>query len=167
MFPTKVLTINRKVDDRKGLPLVHFSGQPEPFLSLKSPNASHKKCLCPTEKWTSLSPWRECPARSVAGRSRAELHAAGGAGQGAEYRRLEHDASVHEEGMGLHASAFQLNPIILVHFSAQPEPILSLTPPNRSHKKCLPQAETRTSMSPCSTRVLLSSTSVIVVSLIQ
>jgi len=27
-----------------GLPLVHFSAQPAPFLLLKSPNISHRKC---------------------------------------------------------------------------------------------------------------------------
>jgi len=39
--------------------LVHFSAQPEPFLSLNihgSPNVSHKRRLCCAEKWTSLSP---------------------------------------------------------------------------------------------------------------
>jgi len=32
-------------DRRQGPPLVHFSAHLAPFLSLKSPNASHKKWL--------------------------------------------------------------------------------------------------------------------------
>jgi len=30
---------------RQGLTIVHFSPQPELFLTLKSPNASQEKCL--------------------------------------------------------------------------------------------------------------------------
>ena len=45
---------------RQGLTLVHFSAQPEPFLSLKSTeptlNVTLKKCSRQAEKWTSVSP---------------------------------------------------------------------------------------------------------------
>ena len=47
------------MDECKGLPLVHFSTQPEPFLSLKPPNRlciSPRKCSHRADKWTSLSP---------------------------------------------------------------------------------------------------------------
>jgi len=37
-IPQKVLTSGRKVDVRKGLPPVHFSAQPETFVSHKPPN---------------------------------------------------------------------------------------------------------------------------------
>jgi hypothetical protein len=36
----------------RGLTLVHFSPQPEPFLSHKSPSTPHKKCSRDSEKWT-------------------------------------------------------------------------------------------------------------------
>jgi len=38
------------------LPLVHFSAQSEPFLSLKPPSVSLKKCSRQAEKGTSISP---------------------------------------------------------------------------------------------------------------
>ena len=31
--------------DQQGLTLVHLSAKPGPFLSLKPPNASHRKCV--------------------------------------------------------------------------------------------------------------------------
>jgi len=34
---------------------VHFSSQPELFLSPKPPNSCHKKCSCQVGKWTSIS----------------------------------------------------------------------------------------------------------------
>ena len=46
---------------RQGLPLVHFSPHPEPFLSLKPPNTprvSHKERLRQAEKWTGVRPCR-------------------------------------------------------------------------------------------------------------
>jgi hypothetical protein len=46
----------------QGLPLVHFSPLPEPFLSLKlhetTPNVCRRKSSRQLEKWTSVSPWR-------------------------------------------------------------------------------------------------------------
>jgi len=45
----------KKEAERQGLPLVHFSPQPEPFLSLKlsnTPNVSPKKCSRQVLKWT-------------------------------------------------------------------------------------------------------------------
>jgi len=48
-----------------GLTLVHFSAQPEPFLSLMSTesaqldNLSYQKCSRQAEKWTNVSPYVE------------------------------------------------------------------------------------------------------------
>ena len=42
--------------ERQGLTLVQFPALPEPFLSLKPPNVSHKKCLRRAGKWTGVSP---------------------------------------------------------------------------------------------------------------
>ena len=69
---------------RQGLTLVHFSAQPEPFLSLKSTettSVSLKKCSRQAETWTSVSPWVQVVA----------CHGAG------------------PEGRGLHSSTFRLN----------------------------------------------------------
>jgi len=41
----------------QGLPLLHISAQPEPFLSLKPPNVSQSKRLRRAKKGTSVSPW--------------------------------------------------------------------------------------------------------------
>jgi len=54
---------------RQGLSLVHFSAQPEPFLSLKlheTTQCVRKECSRPAEKWTSVSPC--VPVRGGRGR---------------------------------------------------------------------------------------------------
>jgi hypothetical protein len=50
---------------RHGLTLIHFSAQPEPFLSLNPSKVANKKCLRLSEKWTSVSPCT--PAKCTSG----------------------------------------------------------------------------------------------------
>ena len=49
-IPQEVLTSCQKVYECKGLQLVHSSGQLEPYLTLKLPSSSNRKCLPSVEK---------------------------------------------------------------------------------------------------------------------
>jgi hypothetical protein len=50
---------------RHGLTLIHFSAQPEPFLSLNPSKVANKRCVRLAEKWTSVSPCT--PAKCTSG----------------------------------------------------------------------------------------------------
>jgi len=50
---------------RHGLTLIHFSGQPQPFLPLNPSKVANKQCLRLAEKWTSVSPCT--PAKCTTG----------------------------------------------------------------------------------------------------
>jgi hypothetical protein len=65
--PGAVRPLHLHARARQGLTLVHFSAQPEPFLSPNihgPPSVSNKRRLSSAEKCTSVSPWRRGSPRT-------------------------------------------------------------------------------------------------------
>ena len=112
----------------QGLTLLHFSAQPEPFLTLKiSPkrpnNPFNSSQIPPNTPKTPLVPKQRADVDLKGGRVQAPAHGASPRGGSSRWWR-----SRGVPGRGLHSSTFQLN--------LSRSPPLPMTPPSVSHRKC-------------------------------